>query len=56
MIERDIAPLGRLVALRTVRPELTVMFILGRMTGITILGRAFEYSVLMAGKTGNGGV
>ncbi len=56
MIERNIAPLGWLVTLSAVRPELTVVLILRGMTGIAIPGRAFEYTILMAGKAGNTGM
>lgn len=49
MIESYIAPLGRLVACLAVLPKLTIMFILRTMTGVTVLRRTLEGSVLMAG-------
>jgi len=56
VVIEHIQPLGRLMALSAVRPELSLVIVLRRMTGITILRRALEYSIFMARKTSDRGM
>ena len=54
VIVEYIHPLGRLMALSTVRPELSLVIILCRVAGITILRCSLEHSILMTSQAGNG--
>jgi len=47
MIERDVLPTGCCMTCRTDRAKLSVMRVLGGVTGITILGCAFINSIDM---------
>ena len=53
MIECHLAPFARLVTGAAVRPKLPVVHIPRGVTRETILRRAFEYVVHMAGFAGN---
>ena len=56
MVKGSILPLGGVMALRTNRPELTVVGIFRGMTGDTFLGCSFINAVNMTGCTRRAGV
>ncbi len=54
VIVGNLTPFGRLMALSAVRPKLSLVIVLRRVTGVTIPGCTLEHSIPMASQARNG--